>query len=148
MFFYFLACVWKRILFLTSIILSTLSPSFLHSSHWCHFPVVSVPLLCSPLLQLCLSSLSSTPCVPPAAEFKEGKSVPCGCTLREGLPVARWSKSNLRGTEGVLNTGQDFKGRILQSKALLCIVTVQSLSWCHVLWSTWTGQGCGVQNSC
>lgn len=98
-----------RIIFLTSVILSVLSPSFLHSSHWCHFPAVSVSLLCCPLLHLCLSSLFSTPHVLPAAEFKEGTSGPCGCTLKEVLPVASWSKSNLRGTGGILDIGQDFK---------------------------------------
>lgn len=98
--------------FLISVILSMLSPSFLHSSHWCHFPAVSVPPLCCPLLHLCLSSLFSTPFVPPAAEFEEGTSGAHGCTVKEVLPVASCSKSNLRGTKGVLDVGQDFKAFI------------------------------------
>lgn len=74
-YFCFLACVWMRIFFLTSAILSMLCPSFPHSSHWCHFPAVSVSLLCCPLLHLCLSNLFSTSFVLPAAEFKEGTLV-------------------------------------------------------------------------
>lgn len=104
-FFNFLACVWMKILFYLWYPVLPLSPFFRRSSHWCLFLAASVPLPHSPSLQLCLclSTLRLTPRVLPVPEVKEGRSGPHGCTIREVLPVARWNKPKLRGTEEVLD---------------------------------------------
>lgn len=109
-FFYFLACVWMKTFFLRS-------PNPVHalsflSAFFSLVPLTLCPLLCCPLLLLYLSRLFSSPFVLPAAEFKEGTCGAHGCALEDVLPVASWSESNLRGTEGVLDIGQDFKAFI------------------------------------
>lgn len=66
------------------------------------------PLSLTPLVPVPQHSSLGSSC-PACPRGGEGEIGPRGCTIREVLPVARWNKPKLRGTEEVLDTGQDFK---------------------------------------